>query len=264
MIGCGDSGSGYGTSSGTIRSMTDTSQTTSPPPRSMSTSLSSSARWSLIDSVRPVLKNTISARAGAAASTSSRAASVIKRRRQRAFPFIWSLPHIDERVKDADAELARILAARVQHCRHVGLVDRDRELGDVTCAKLRHFQRNFAEVRLFRLQREFVDDLPAQADTHMLRLVEHAAGIIEIEIEQRVFLRVLESQRGFLLRPLPLDRRVVLGDFGRMPALLEHREDVFRLRLQLELRHLVGMLPGIVAGHREPFLSGRRMQSDPD
>src|SRR5205809_5327701 len=62
-------GSGYGTSSGVIRATTDGSRTISPPVLRMRTRDSPSDRCAFTESVRPVLKKTISARAGAALAT---------------------------------------------------------------------------------------------------------------------------------------------------------------------------------------------------
>src|SRR5216110_2614423 len=62
-------GSGYGTSSGVIRATTDGSHTISPPVLRMRTRDSPSDRCADTESVRPVLKKTISARAGAALAT---------------------------------------------------------------------------------------------------------------------------------------------------------------------------------------------------
>src|SRR5262249_18046894 len=57
------SGSGYGTSSGSKRAIVEASQMTSPPLRSVRTSELPSTRCALIESVRPVAKYAISARA---------------------------------------------------------------------------------------------------------------------------------------------------------------------------------------------------------
>src|SRR5258708_7113862 len=119
------SGSGYGTSSGTMRSMIDGSQRISPPARMVNTSFSSStgSAWcSLIESVRPVLKNTISALAGRAQNVKDTKEKTKATKGLR--PCRIFLPRIHKRVKHPDAELARILAARVDHGGHDLPIDR--------------------------------------------------------------------------------------------------------------------------------------------
>src|SRR5215213_9455577 len=56
-------GSGYGTSSGSIRAITVDGNVTSPPSRNNIVALSASRRQDLTDMVRPFLKTTMSARA---------------------------------------------------------------------------------------------------------------------------------------------------------------------------------------------------------
>src|SRR5437763_780070 len=87
-----------------------------------------------------------------------------------------------------------------------------------------------------------------------MRFVKDAAGIIDVEIEDAVFSRILEGKQRVLLRPLPLHRRVVLGDLCRVPAFLEDREHIFGLRLKLQPRDLVRPLPDVLARQRQPFL----------
>ncbi len=111
------------------------------------------------------------------------------------------------------------------------------------------------QLRCFGLQRELRRPSGRRACTvTCCGSLNTLARVVEVEIEQRVLLRVLERERRVLLRPLPLDRGVVLGDFGRVPAVLEHHEQVLGLRQQLQLRHLVGALPDVLARQRQPLL----------
>src|SRR5262245_28485179 len=124
LTGTSAAGSGYGTSSGSMRVMTDRSQTTCPPDRSVRTRVSPSIVYDLTDSARPDSKNTSSALAGAArASRVARAAH--EQTGSRTFGLFL---RFHERVEHAHAELAGVLVrgARLQR-RHERLVDGDLE-----------------------------------------------------------------------------------------------------------------------------------------
>src|SRR5207248_1662335 len=110
------------------------------------------------------------------------------RRCERCSPGSLSSSRIDERVKHTDPELARVLAARIDHRRHVRLIDRYDELGDVAVAELSGLQRDLPQLGLLRPQRELIHGLAAELDRHLLRLAEHAAWVIDVQVEQTVFL----------------------------------------------------------------------------
>src|SRR5581483_339785 len=248
---CG-SGSGYGTSSGSMLTTTVRSQRTSPPFRRFRTSESPSRRWLLTDRKRPVEKNTSSARALRAQrrlATKNAAPTVLLR--------------LNERMKHANAQLSRVLAVRCRNeSRHKRLIDCNREEVHVGRSELGAGQRNLPHHLLPRRHREGIEHLPAKADRDLLRLVEHAARIVGVEVKRLILFRVLERERRFLLGPLPTDRPVVLRDFRRVPAVLEDREHVFGLRQELQRRDLVGVLTHVLPLEREPALVRDRIQTD--
>src|SRR5882724_8991412 len=174
------SGSGYGTSSGLNRVITAGSQTISPPDLSVRISESPSRRCALIESERPDEKNANSARAGTADSTA--AANEASPSASRGF-ITNSLPRIDERVVDANSQLARIRALRIPGGRRECLVHNDVELGHVRGAELRRRHRDLLEDLLTRGQRERIQRLRAQGHPHLLRAGECGLRLIDLQIK---------------------------------------------------------------------------------
>src|SRR5262245_48235885 len=157
-----------------MRSIRRASTVASPPARSVRTSESPSTRCDLTDRVRPVLKNTNSARAGAATTTNAISATA----RNTVFSI---LPWVYERMKNADSKLARVAAVGCRHeRRHVRLVDDDVNLAVFAAAKLVGRQRNLFQFLFPRLQRELLQRLAVQRQLHVLRFFQDAARTVHV------------------------------------------------------------------------------------
>src|SRR6266511_28341 len=131
--------------------------------------------------------------------------SAAMRRRERSLT-----RRLDKRMKNADAELTRVLViGHVQERWDVRLVHRDAQFRHLTRAELRGLERNLPEQLLPFVQSELIHDLAAERHLHLLRFAENVSGVIDVEIERAVLFRVLEGQRRDLFGPLPFDRRVV-------------------------------------------------------
>src|SRR6516164_1967987 len=275
------SGSGYGTSSGVICVIIDGSTVISPPPRSESTntSLSSgpptvpasrlSSRCALMDIVRPFAKNANSARAGAAYSASGTAHASQRpypradEELARRFSTRTILPWVHEGMEHADAKLPRILAVRARHeGRNVGLVDHDAHFCIVAGSEAIGLQRNLLQLLLAGLKRELVQRLTVQGELHAPRLTDDRRGVIDVEIEDAVFFGILEREGRLFLGPLPLNRLVMLDDFGRVPPVFEDGRKILGLRLKLDASHLVRPLSDVFAVERQALLIARRIEAD--
>src|SRR6266700_224276 len=110
----------------------------------------------------------------------------------------------DVGVENANAELARILARAIaDRSRHERFVDRNADLGHVSCAKLCSFDRNLANLLVLRRDLKTVERDRPNGNLNLLRLVEDAARIVAIEIENHIALRIPEGHCRHFLRPVP-------------------------------------------------------------
>jgi hypothetical protein len=119
-------------------------------------------------------------------------------------------------VVHAYPELPRVGVLGIARGRREHFVDHDVEFGQVRGPELRRGHRDPLEHPLPRLERERIQRLLPQRDQHLL-LGESALRLVDLEIEGAVLLRIPELHHGVLLRPLPLNHRIAVGDFRRVP-----------------------------------------------
>ena len=165
-----------------------------------------------------------------------------------------------EDVENPDPELAGIPAAT----RFERPIEADPDLRHLTVAKLGGGQGECLQRPVLRVGRERGNRLPPRGHGHLLRRGEQIGTRIKLEIEGRILLWIAESDRGVLLRPLPLGSRIVWVDLRWMPAVPVDQEDILGLRQQRELSNLV-LMPGCLARPEgQPLARRDVVKTEPD
>src|SRR5215203_5476236 len=209
---CAATGSGCGTSSGTILAIRLLAHVTSPPLRSVSTTRSPSSLCPLTDSVPPEVMKTISAEATDAPPTRrTHVASAIRAVFSTSIgtgdPTIWLADcpetlqssrllglHVD--VEHPEPELARVTATRLK-----GAIQVEHQVHHVGLSQLCRSEIKGEERGLLGLGSELRHDLVTDLERHLLRRREEVHPRVVAQIKLGVLLRIAERDRRGLLGP---------------------------------------------------------------
>src|SRR6185503_18610243 len=159
------------------------------------------------------------------------------------------LAGFDEGVKYPDAELSTVPAAARLFGRDERPINIDAHFDHVAGAKLCNGERDFLELRPFRINRQCLDGRLPHRYRDLLGLVrEKIRASVVLQVKKHITAWIPQAEKRQLLRPLPLDRRIVRRELTRMPAAQADDLNALGARKQIESGDLVLPLRGLAIG----------------